>query len=229
MKWTPCALWKTYVSQFLESLLMSFLCGKMAFDVWNFGKLMLYGFNLLQLQNFPVPGFLPGRARILVPTEGRDVSECHVSPVSPVSLVSPVWGRMVPHPERKILGTTWADYLLRLSRGGLHGDDRFERSTTLQLSSSPLPFFQKHWKADHLKPIRIWSNAWICNMGIVRFSNFLLCLQFCRQKEWRNIARYRIYETSPASKEIIDDIRSTGILWAKVKNLQADALPNRWW
>lgn len=106
---------------------------------------MLYGFNLLQLQNFPVPGVLPGRARILVPTEGREV-------------VSPVWGRMVPHPERKILGTTWADYLLRLSRGqgGVH--DRFERSTrstTLQLSSSPLPFFQKHWKADHLKPISI--------------------------------------------------------------------------
>lgn len=68
------------------------------------------------------------------------------SPASPM----PVLGQIIPQAtvERQALGTTWADFLLRL--GG--------QATPISAVGNrcgPLPFFTRHWKGDHLKPLNI--------------------------------------------------------------------------
>jgi len=71
------------------------------------------------------------------------------SPASPM----PVLGQIIPQAtvERQALGTTWADFLLRL--GGQAG--QATPISAVRNRCGPLPFFTRHWKGDHLKPLNI--------------------------------------------------------------------------
>lgn len=76
----------------------------------------------------------------LAPVEGSELEQ------------SPVLGQVVPQVavERQCLGTTWVDFLLRLGGQGP------PISTAVPVGAcGPLPFFTRHWRGDHLKPLNI--------------------------------------------------------------------------
>ena len=76
-----------------------------------------------------------------------------IDPESPEAIESqpmPVLGQIIPQAtvERQALGTTWADFLLRLG----------SQATPISAVGNrcgPLPFFTRHWRGDHLKPLNI--------------------------------------------------------------------------
>ena len=75
-----------------------------------------------------------------------------IDPESPASeSPMPVLGQIIPQVtvERQALGTTWVDFLLRL------GGQATPISAVGGKRCGPLPFFTRHWKGDHLKPLNI--------------------------------------------------------------------------